>query len=85
MTATSILSPEFAEATRIEPPARPVAAIRALDGPAIPGSLFATWRRRIGFRRDLERLAKAGPYLIDDIGLTMAQVEAELGKPFWRR
>ncbi|MFE0754917.1 DUF1127 domain-containing protein [Inquilinus sp. NPDC058860] len=47
-------------------------------------SLIATWRERIRLRRKLEQMAKANPYLIDDIGLTRRQVEAEIAKPFWQ-
>ena len=44
-----------------------------------------SWRERIRFRWELERMSKDNPHLIDDIGLTKRQVEAELAKPFWRR
>ncbi|WP_181170928.1 DUF1127 domain-containing protein [Mesorhizobium sp. B2-1-3] len=44
-----------------------------------------TWRERIRFRWELERMSKDNPHLIDDIGLTRQQVEAELAKPFWQR
>ncbi|MBZ9998397.1 DUF1127 domain-containing protein [Mesorhizobium sp. B264B1A] len=44
-----------------------------------------TWRERIRFRWELERMSKDNPHLIDDIGLTRRQVEAELAKPFWQR
>ena len=29
-------------------------------------------------------MSKANPHLIDDIGLTRRQVEAEIAKPFWQ-
>ena len=44
-----------------------------------------TWRERIRFRWDLEQMSKANPHLIDDIGLTIRQVEGEIAKPFWER
>ena len=47
-------------------------------------SMIATWRRRIHFRWELEQTSKANPHLIDDIGLTRRQVEAEIAKPFWQ-
>lgn len=47
-------------------------------------SLIATWTRRERIRRDLARLAKASPHLIDDIGLTRRQVETEIAKHFWQ-
>jgi uncharacterized protein YjiS (DUF1127 family) len=56
-----------------------------LDGPATRGDLVTAWRKRIRLRWHLARLSKDGPELIEDIGLTMAQVEAELKRPFWRR
>jgi uncharacterized protein YjiS (DUF1127 family) len=46
--------------------------------------LVAVWRERRYYRRELKRLAKDGPQLIDDIGLTMRIVEAEIQKPFWQ-
>jgi len=46
--------------------------------------LVAVWRERGYYRRELTRLAKDGPQLIDDIGLTMRAVEAEIEKPFWQ-
>jgi len=48
-------------------------------------SIIATWRWRIRFRSELEQKLKANPHLIDDIGLTRRQVEAEIAKPFWQR
>ncbi|MGB3388582.1 MAG: DUF1127 domain-containing protein [Pseudaminobacter sp.] len=47
--------------------------------------IMATWRERMRFRRELERKSRDDPHLIDDIGLTKRQVEAEIAKPFWRR
>lgn len=48
-------------------------------------SIVATWRWRIRFRRELAQKSKGDPHLIDDIGLTKRQVEAEIAKPFWQR
>jgi len=48
-------------------------------------SIIATWRERIRFRWELEQKSKDNPHLIDDIGLTKRQVEAEIAKPFWQR
>jgi len=47
-------------------------------------SIIATWRRRIRFRWELEQMSRANPHLIDDIGLTRRQIEAEIAKPFWQ-
>ena len=64
--------------------ARPPGATRRSNEPAAPSGTIATrrWRRR--FRRELERMAATNPHLIDDIGLTRRQVEAEIGKWFWQ-
>jgi len=48
-------------------------------------SLIATWRWRTRFRWELEQRSRDSPRLIDDIGLTKRQVEAEIAKPFWWR
>ena len=47
-------------------------------------SIIATWDERTRFRWDLEQMSKDNPHLIDDIGLTRRQVEAEIAKPFWQ-
>jgi uncharacterized protein YjiS (DUF1127 family) len=44
-----------------------------------------TWRERIRFRWQLRQMSKDNPHLIDDIGLTIQQVEGEIAKPFWER
>ncbi|MGJ7037204.1 uncharacterized protein YjiS (DUF1127 family) [Shinella sp. BE166] len=46
--------------------------------------VMTMWDARQRFRRDLARKFKASPHLIDDIGLTKRQVEAEIAKPFWQ-
>jgi uncharacterized protein YjiS (DUF1127 family) len=51
---------------------------------AIPRSTIAIWRERIRLRWELAEMARDNPHLIDDIGLTRQQVEAEIAKPFWR-
>ncbi|RWH77296.1 MAG: DUF1127 domain-containing protein [Mesorhizobium sp.] len=48
-------------------------------------SIIAAWGERKRFRWELEQMSKDNPHLIDDIGLTRRQVEAEIAKPFWRR
>jgi uncharacterized protein YjiS (DUF1127 family) len=47
-------------------------------------SMIPTWAERIRVRRELEQMSKDDPHLIDDIGLTRRQVEAEIAKPFWQ-
>ncbi|WP_439615370.1 DUF1127 domain-containing protein [Shinella sp.] len=46
--------------------------------------VIAIWDARQCFRRDLAQKSTANPHLIDDIGLTKRQVEAEIAKPFWQ-
>ncbi|TPN85073.1 DUF1127 domain-containing protein [Mesorhizobium sp. CU2] len=49
-------------------------------------SLIALRREQAYFRFELKRMAADNPYLIDDIGLTKEEVEAEIAKlPFWQR
>ncbi|ULJ73338.1 DUF1127 domain-containing protein [Rhizobium gallicum] len=48
-------------------------------------SVIATWDERKRLRWQLEQKSKDDPHLIDDIGLTRWQVEAEIAKPFWQR
>ncbi|MEQ1955528.1 DUF1127 domain-containing protein [Mesorhizobium sp. CN2-181] len=47
-------------------------------------SKIAAWEERKRFRWHLARMSKDDPHLIDDIGLTRQQVEAEIKKPFWQ-
>ena len=47
-------------------------------------SVVATWDQRKRVRCELEQISKDNPHLIDDIGLTGRQVEAEIAKPFWQ-
>jgi len=46
--------------------------------------VIANWEERIRFRWTLRQMSKDNPHLIDDIGLTKEQVEAEIAKPFWQ-
>lgn len=50
-----------------------------------PFRLLAVWEERIRFRQQLELMAKNKPELLDDVGLTRAQVDRETRKPFWQR
>ncbi len=77
MTDTRTLAPALHRA------AWPDASRRRHGLATLPG-MIATWRERIRLRRHLGQMAKAYPHLIDDIGLTRRQVEAEIAKPFWR-
>jgi uncharacterized protein YjiS (DUF1127 family) len=53
---------------------------RLADGRAV----LARWRQRQRYRREIARLIRSGPHLIDDIGLRRDDAERELAKPFWR-
>jgi uncharacterized protein YjiS (DUF1127 family) len=47
-------------------------------------AVFRVWRQRSRYRRELARLRRSGPHLIDDIGLSQAEAEREAATPFWR-
>ena len=66
------------------PPVRPAEMSRRHHSLATLRSMIATWRERIRLRRKLAQMSKANPYLIDDIGLTRREAEAEIAKPFWQ-
>jgi uncharacterized protein YjiS (DUF1127 family) len=70
-------------ASRI-PPALAAAARRLRWRCAESRALLELWRQRYRYRRELERLLRSGPHLIDDIGLVRAHAEREAGEPFWR-
>ncbi|WP_119460923.1 DUF1127 domain-containing protein [Rhodospirillaceae bacterium SYSU D60014] len=82
-------TPAFAsaphQAARPGTPVGPAEVSRRRYSLATLRRIIATWRERIRFRRKLEQMSKANRHLIDDIGLTRRQVEAEIAKPFWRR
>lgn len=65
-------------------PILPAEASPRHHGLATLRNIIATWNQRKRFRRDLERMSKANPHLIEDIGLTRRQAEAEIAKPFWQ-
>jgi len=43
----------------------------------------ANWRRRILYRKELERLLNTGTHLIRDMGLGIDEVLHEVSKPFY--
>lgn len=45
---------------------------------------IAVWRGRLRHREALAALARLGPHILEDVGMTVEQVEAELKKPFWK-
>jgi len=52
-----------------------------LAGPPAAGRVLSVWRARYTRRRVLAQL---DDHLLYDIGLTRADVERELARPFWR-
>jgi uncharacterized protein YjiS (DUF1127 family) len=49
-----------------------------------PIALCRAWRTRRHYRRELGRLLRVGRHMVSDIGLTLAEVQAETDRPFWR-
>ncbi len=49
-----------------------------------PMALVKAWRARRHYRRELGRLLRVGRHMISDIGLTLAEAQAETDRPFWR-
>lgn len=84
MNDTPTLASGPHQAARPGMPVGPADASRRHGGPATLRSIVASWGARIRHRRMLERMLKYNPHLIDDIGLTRRQAEAEIAKPFWR-
>jgi len=73
-------------AVRAGMPASRAPAPRRGYGLAALRDSLAAWRQRMRFRWQLKQMAQASPHLIDDIGLTRQQAEAEIAKlPFWQR
>ncbi|TIM33775.1 MAG: DUF1127 domain-containing protein [Mesorhizobium sp.] len=79
MNDTLASAPHQAGATPVEPSEMSRRHLTTLR------SIIAAWDERKRFRWELEQMSKDNPHLIDDIGLTRRQVEAEIAKPFWRR
>ncbi|WP_207483188.1 DUF1127 domain-containing protein [Arenibaculum pallidiluteum] len=50
----------------------------------VPHGVVGVWAERRRYRRDLLRLLKVGPHMIDDVGLTVGEAEQEAKKPFWQ-
>jgi uncharacterized protein YjiS (DUF1127 family) len=47
-------------------------------------AVLESWRLRYRYRRELERLMRSAPHLIEDIGLRNKHAAREVAKPFWR-
>ena len=84
MNDTPTLASAPHQAARPGTPVGPAEVSRRHYSLATLRSIIATWDERIRFRWELEQMSKANPHLIDDIGLTRRQVEAEIAKPFWQ-
>jgi uncharacterized protein YjiS (DUF1127 family) len=65
-------------------PARPAEVSRRPFSLRTLRSIIAAWEERKRIRRELEQMSRDNPHLLQDIGLTRRQVEAEIAKPFWR-
>jgi uncharacterized protein YjiS (DUF1127 family) len=85
MIDTPTIASDLHQPTRSGAPVGPSEVSRRHCNLSTLGSLIATWRRRIRFRRDLGKMSTVNPHLIDDIGLTRQQAEEEIAKPFWQR
>lgn len=82
MNGAPTLAPVPPQAVRPGTPAGP--ASRRRYRLAILRRILATWGERLRIRRELAQKLRDSPYLIDDMGLTRRQAEAEIAKPFWR-
>ena len=47
-------------------------------------AVLAEWRARRRYRADLKRLHRVGSYMIEDVGLSVAEAEREIKKSFWQ-
>jgi uncharacterized protein YjiS (DUF1127 family) len=72
-------------AMRLDPGDRQVKSAEDAESPRGLWGLIKTWDDRAYYRGQLARIANHTPELIEDIGLTRRQIEAEIAKPFWRR
>lgn len=78
-TVTAFVSPVHQTVTRSDPLYDRVSHLGLrLDHVA---ETLATWGERIRMRRDLSRL---DDHLLNDVGLSRTQLQAEVSKPFWR-
>ncbi len=46
--------------------------------------IWAEWQIRRRYKKDLERLLRVGHYMIEDVGLTLEEVNREIEKPLWQ-
>jgi uncharacterized protein YjiS (DUF1127 family) len=84
VAVNDILASAPHQAARPGTPVGPAEAPRRHYSLATLRGIIATWDERIRVRRELEQMSKESPHLIDDIGLTRRQVEAEIAKSFWQ-
>lgn len=69
---------------RTQAPVRRRRAPRRSLGLAGLLGMLGAWEERKRFRLRLEDMLMTAPHLIEDVGLTRKQVEAEIAKPFWQ-
>jgi uncharacterized protein YjiS (DUF1127 family) len=84
MNDTCTLASASHHAARRAAPMGTADVSRRHDSPATLRSIIATWRWRIRYRWELAQMSRDNSHLIDDIGLTRRQVEAEIAKRFWQ-
>ena len=65
-------------------PGTPLAPAVVSRRPATLRGIIAAWEERKRVRWELEQMSRDNPHLLQDIGLTRRQVEAEIAKPFWQ-
>ncbi|WP_373413885.1 DUF1127 domain-containing protein [Ensifer aridi] len=84
MNDTPTLASAPLQAAQPGTPVEPAEVSRRHYSLATLRSIIATWGERIRFRWELEQKLRDDPHLIDDIGLTRREVEAEIAKPVWQ-
>ena len=85
MNDTPTLASAPHQAARPGTPVGPAEVSRRHYSLATLRSIMAAWEERKRVRWELEQMSRDNPHLIQDIGLTRRQVEAEIAKPFWQR
>lgn len=70
----------------ISPELRAEASLPALArvGPGCLRARLTLWRQRQRYRRELRRLLRTGPHLVEDAGLSWGEACHESRKPCWR-
>jgi uncharacterized protein YjiS (DUF1127 family) len=82
MTNSSKRNAELLEALRVFPTPEPEFGVK--ETPSLFGRISATLKEMRVNARQRRELAELSEYALRDIGLSRAQVVAELAKPAWR-